>query len=167
MESGYDDRRGKIKVRYAIMSFNVDNIRKDFPIFSNNKLIYFDNASTTQKPKVVIEEIKDYYSNYTANVHRGVYSIAEKATLKYEESRKIIAKFLNAETNEIIFTKFEISSAESTFEIAKYLILSCDSITGRTSLIVYLLFGGLILPLGISKKMITSAYCNLVAMVLE
>ena len=105
MESKYDERRSKIKIRYALMNFNVNNIRKDFPIFGNNKLIYFDNASTTQKPKVVIEEIKDYYSNYTANVHRGVYSIAEKATLMYEESRKIIAKFLNADTDEIIFTK--------------------------------------------------------------
>ena len=89
------------------MSLNGNNLRKDFSILNNCKdnFIYFDNASTTQKPKAVIEVINDYYSNYTANVHRGVYSIAEKATLKYEESRKIIAKFLNAEINEIIFTK--------------------------------------------------------------
>ena len=89
------------------MNFNENKIRKDFPIFNNhhNKLIYFDNASTTQKPKVVIDAVSDYYSNYTANVHRGVYSIAEKSTSKYEESRKIVAEFLNADLNEIIFTK--------------------------------------------------------------
>ena len=80
------------------MNFNENNIRKDFPIFNNhkNKFVYFDNASTTQKPKVVIEGISNYYSKYTANVHRGVYSIAEKATRKYEESRKIIAEFLKS-----------------------------------------------------------------------
>jgi len=89
------------------MSFKPNKFREDFPIFNNHKdnFIYFDNASTTQKPAPVIESINNYYSNYTANVHRGVYSIAEKATLKYEESRKIIAQFLNAKKNEIVFTK--------------------------------------------------------------
>ena len=107
MESRYDDRRSKIEVRNALVDFNVNNVRKDFPIFHNNKnnFIYFDNASTTQKPQAVIKSINKYYTNYTANVHRGVYSIAEKATYKYEEARKIIAKFINADINEIIFTK--------------------------------------------------------------
>ena len=71
------------------------NIKKDFPIFDNNPdLVYFDNASTTQKPQVVIDAITEFYSHYNANVHRGAYKIAEKATEKFENSRNIIAKFM-------------------------------------------------------------------------
>ena len=85
------------------------NTKKDFPIFKNNKnkysLIYFDNASTTQKPQCVINSVMDYYTHYNANVHRGAYTIAEKATSQYEKTRKKIAKFINANDNEIIFTK--------------------------------------------------------------
>ena len=62
------------------------NTKKDFPIFKNynNKypLIYFDNASTTQKPQCVIDDIMNFYTTYNANVHRGAYSIAEKAAAK-------------------------------------------------------------------------------------
>ena len=71
------------------------NIKKDFPIFSNNPdLVYFDNASTTQKPQVVIDSIAEFYSHYNANVHRGAYKIAEKATNEFEISRNIIANFI-------------------------------------------------------------------------
>ena len=85
------------------------NIKKDFPILSSSEtdkkpLTYFDNASTTQKPQVVIDSIVEYYSQYNANIHRGSYSIAEKATRKYEEARYKIAKFINADIEEIIFT---------------------------------------------------------------
>ena len=73
------------------MSFNVENIRKDFPFLSNskNKIIYFDNASTTHKPKIVLEAINNYYSNFNANVHRAAYQIAEEATLEYEKSEQV------------------------------------------------------------------------------
>ena len=82
------------------------NIKKDFPIFHNNPdLVYFDNASTTQKPQVVIDSISKFYSNYNANVHRGAYKIAEKATEQFENSRTIIANFINSNDNEIVFTK--------------------------------------------------------------
>ena len=86
------------------------NIKKDFPIFQNKEkekypLIYFDNASTTQKPKEVIKKINYFYENLNSNVHRGNYDIAEKATLEYENSRNEIANFLNCESNEIVFTK--------------------------------------------------------------
>ena len=82
------------------------NIKKDFPIFSNNPdLVYFDNASTTQKPQVVIDSIAEFYSHYNANVHRGAYKIAEKATEQFEISRNIIANFINANDHEIVFTK--------------------------------------------------------------
>ena len=104
MESRYDDRRSKAKTRYAVMS--KINIRTDFPIFNQkNKIIYFDSASTTQKPIQVINKITDYYKNYNANVHRGLYGIAEQATLEYENVREDIAKFINCRSDEIVFTK--------------------------------------------------------------
>jgi len=83
------------------------NIKNDFPILKSkkiNELVYFDNASTTQKPKIVIDSIVDYYSNYNANIHRGSYAIAEKSTESYECARNKIAQFINAEKDEIIFT---------------------------------------------------------------
>ena len=84
--------------------------KKDFPIFKNKKnsthpLIYFDNASTTQKPQCVIDTLVNYYTQYNANIHRGAYSIAEKATLEFENARSEVAKFINANNKEIIFTK--------------------------------------------------------------
>ena len=84
---------------------DINNIRKDFPILKNDSLVYFDNASTTQKPTQVITKITNYYKNYNSNVHRGSYEIAEKATLEYENSRIEISKFLNCQSKEIIFTK--------------------------------------------------------------
>ena len=86
------------------MTFNPKDIRKDFPTL-NKKLIYFDNASTTQKPIQVINSLKEFYEKYNANVHRGAYSIAEKATYKYEKSRTIVSQFINANNDEIVFTK--------------------------------------------------------------
>ena len=84
---------------------DVLSIKSDFPIFKNqNKLIYFDNASTTQKPYAVINKLSEFYSNYNANIHRGSYSIAEKATNEYEKIRFETAKFIHAEKNEIVFT---------------------------------------------------------------
>ena len=68
------------------------------------RIHYLDNAATTQKPIQVINSITNYYSNINANVHRGRHYLSEKATYEYEESRKEIAKFINAENNEIIFT---------------------------------------------------------------
>ena len=91
------------------MSFNPLKIRADFPIFqrkiNNNPLIYFDNAATTQKPIQVIEVIKNFYEKHNANVHRAVYSLSQEATELYEDSREKIAKFINSEPSEIIFTR--------------------------------------------------------------
>ena len=76
------------------MSFNVDEIRKDFPILSRevngNPLVYFDNAATSQTPQQVIDVIVDYYSNYNANIHRGVHSLSQEATDAYEQARQKI-----------------------------------------------------------------------------
>ncbi|MCK4661710.1 MAG: cysteine desulfurase [Bacteroidales bacterium] len=92
------------------MSFNIDKIRKDFPILNQKiygkPLIYLDNAATTQKPQVVIDKISELYSKKNSNIHRGVHFLSNVATEEYENSRKIIRKFINAKsTNEIIFTK--------------------------------------------------------------
>ncbi len=89
--------------------FNVETIRKDFPILSrkvNGKpLVYFDNAATSQTPQQVIDVIVDYYSNYNANIHRGVHSLSQEATNKYEQARQKIQTHFNAKhVHEIIFT---------------------------------------------------------------
>ena len=91
------------------MNFDVENIRKDFPILSkkiNNKpLIYFDNAATSQTPTTVINSISNYYKNYNANIHRGVHSLSEEATQDFESARTKIKEHFNAgDTKEIIFT---------------------------------------------------------------
>jgi cysteine desulfurase/selenocysteine lyase len=87
----------------------MSQIKKDFPIFSNfneKSFIYFDNAATTQKPKLVLDALSDFYIKYNSNVHRGVYSIAEKATHAYESARYKVQKFLNApKVESIVFTK--------------------------------------------------------------
>ncbi|WP_431132787.1 aminotransferase class V-fold PLP-dependent enzyme [Psychroserpens mesophilus] len=88
---------------------NVDEIRKDFPILQrevNGKpLIYFDNAATSQTPKQVIAAIVDYYSNYNANIHRGVHTLSQEATDLYEQARIKIQKHFNAKYSyEIIMT---------------------------------------------------------------
>lgn len=85
-------------------------IREDFPILkqkvNGNNLVYFDNAATTQKPKVVIDAISDYYITENANIHRGIHTLAEKATKDYEATRKSVQQFLNAKhEEEIIFTR--------------------------------------------------------------
>ena len=87
--------------------YDVESIRKDFPIFKNNSnLIYFDNASTTQKPNKVINAISDYYENYNANVHRGIYEISERSTESYENVRDKVVEIINAkDRRSIVFTK--------------------------------------------------------------
>ncbi|MCG2429868.1 aminotransferase class V-fold PLP-dependent enzyme [Aequorivita xiaoshiensis] len=91
------------------MSFDIHNIRKDFPILSRKvngyPLVYLDNAATSQKPQQVIDAIVDYYSNYNANIHRGVHSLSQEATDAYEAARHKIQNHFNAKTAcEIIFT---------------------------------------------------------------
>ena len=88
-----------------------ENLRKDFPILKrivrdNKRLVYLDNASTTQKPNQVIDAITNYYQNYNSNIHRAVYSIAEEATEAYEATRDKIANFINVkDRREIIFVR--------------------------------------------------------------
>jgi len=89
--------------------FPIEKIREDFPILQravNGKpLIYFDNAATSQTPKIVIDAIVDYYSNYNANIHRGVHTLSQEATDKYEQSRETLKTHFNAKyAYEMIFT---------------------------------------------------------------
>lgn len=88
---------------------DVEKIKKDFPIFSRKingkRLVYLDNGATTQKPKQVIDAISDYYSQHNANIHRGLHTLAEEATIAYENARESVAKFINAKPEEIIFTR--------------------------------------------------------------
>src|SRR3989344_5717480 len=78
--------------------------KQDFPILKNG-LIYLDNSSTSQKPTKVIQAVKEYYEQENANVHRGIYKLAQKATLQYEKAHEVVAKFIGAEFEEVIFTK--------------------------------------------------------------
>lgn len=91
------------------IAFDVEKIREDFPILkrkvNNYPLVYFDNAATSQTPQQVIDVIVDYYSNYNANIHRGVHSLSQEATDKYEQARiKIQQHFNAAKAYEILFT---------------------------------------------------------------
>jgi len=85
-------------------------IREDFPILkrkiNNHPLIYFDNAATTQKPKQVIEAIKEFYEKYNANVHRAIHTLSQESSELYENAHEEVAKFINADgMEEIIFVR--------------------------------------------------------------
>ncbi|MBP8960965.1 SufS family cysteine desulfurase [Patescibacteria group bacterium] len=89
---------------------NTNEIRKDFPILERKingyPLVYFDNGATTQKPNQVIDAVSDYYKTHNSNVHRGIHELSEEATKMFEDSRKVIADFVNAKSSdEIVFTK--------------------------------------------------------------
>ncbi|MFL0162704.1 aminotransferase class V-fold PLP-dependent enzyme [Aquirufa salirivi] len=88
---------------------SIEQIRLDFPVLdqqvNGSPLIYFDNAATTQKPKVVLDALNKYYSEDNANIHRGIHALAERATAAFELTRKKIQSFLHAESSDqIIFT---------------------------------------------------------------
>jgi cysteine desulfurase/selenocysteine lyase len=85
-------------------------LRADFPILAReihgHPLTYLDSASTSQKPRIVIDTVADYYEQYNANVHRGIYEIGEQATAAYEAARAKVARFINAPSSrEIVFTR--------------------------------------------------------------
>ena len=92
---------------YAI---DVTQVREDFPILktkvNSHPLVYFDNASTSQKPNSVIDAVSDYYQRYNSNIHRGVHELSELATEAYLKAKEKIATFINAESiDEIVFTR--------------------------------------------------------------
>jgi cysteine desulfurase/selenocysteine lyase len=90
-------------------AINVNRIKQEFPIFSRKiegkSLVYLDSAATSQKPKIVLDAITDYYANHNANVHRGAHILGDEATTIYENSRKKVAEFIGARVpKEIVFT---------------------------------------------------------------
>ena len=89
---------------------DISKIREDFPILhqqvNGHQLVYFDNAATAQKPKVVIDALTRYYQGTNANIHRGAHALADQATKEYEATREAVRAFINApSTEQIIFTK--------------------------------------------------------------
>ena len=87
-------------------NFDSAKIRSEFPIFKDKSLVYLDSAATTQKPQIVIDSISDFYSNYNANVHRGIYDLSVKATNAYHSARLKVAEFINVKDwRSIIFTR--------------------------------------------------------------
>ena len=91
------------------MGSKILNCKNDFPIFKNQSLAYLDTASTSQKPNSVINAVTNFYKNYNANVHRGLYPWAEQATSEYESSRFKIADFINAKNEELILPEEQLS----------------------------------------------------------
>lgn len=92
------------------LKYDIDNIRKDFPILSrtvyDRPLVYLDNAATTQKPLCVLDAMREEYLNVNANVHRGVHYLSQQATDLHEAARETVRKFINADkTEEVIFTR--------------------------------------------------------------
>ncbi|WP_024654171.1 cysteine desulfurase [Borrelia persica] len=104
----------------------IKNLRKDFPILNktinNKKIIYFDNAATSQKPQSVISSIVEYYTNHNANVYRSGHQLAIESSLKIENTRKIVKQFINAESSKNII--FNSGTTDGTNTIANSLLFS-------------------------------------------
>ena len=89
---------------------DINAIRRQFPVLNRevkgNSLVYLDNAATSQKPQVVIDELVKYYQEYNANIHRGIHTLAEEATAAFENTRDAVQEFIHAVSREeIIFTR--------------------------------------------------------------
>ena len=103
------------------MTFDALAIRKDFPIFQRTirdgkRLVYLDSGATSQKPQVVIDAESDFYKLHNAAVHRGAHQLAEEATDIYEGAREMVANFINASVDEVVFTK----SATESLNLVAY-----------------------------------------------
>ena len=103
--------------------------REDFPMLEKN-YIYFDNGATTFKPKQVINKVVDYYSNFTANAHRGDYDLSHKVDMEYEGTRDVVRKFINARSDkEIVFTSGTTESMNMiVFSFMKYYLNKGDEV---------------------------------------
>src|SRR5690349_18855883 len=102
--------REPVAASAAPHGLDAETIRADFPILqqqiNGHRFVYLDSASSSQKPQVVIDAVANYYRDYNANVHRGIYTIGEKATAEYERARARVARFINApDSHEIVFTR--------------------------------------------------------------
>ena len=103
------------------------NIKNDFPILSRKingkQLVYLDNSATSQKPKQVLQATNNFYEKDNANVGRGVYSLAARATKRYEDARKVVAKFIGADSNEVILTR----NTTESINLLSYVLFSIIS----------------------------------------
>ena len=104
--------------------------KTDFPLLvEQSGIIYFDSAATSQRPQLVIDTLNSYYIQNNANVGRGIYALAEQATLKYEETRKVVAGFINAPSSEsIVFTSGTTDSINRVAQGLKHLLKEGDEI---------------------------------------
>ncbi|NQN69686.1 cysteine desulfurase [Streptococcus suis] len=105
-----------------------ERIRKDFPILdqvvNDEPLVYLDNAATTQKPQQVLDVLADYYQKDNANVHRGVHTLSERATARYEAARQKVADFIQAKSSkEILFTRGTTTGLNWVAQFAKEILL--------------------------------------------
>lgn len=146
----------------------IEKLREDFPILNqkvnDEPLVYLDNAATTQKPLTVLSAINDFYQQDNANVHRGVHTLAERATADYEATREKVRAFINAQsTKEILFTRGTTTSLNWVAQFAGQILTPADEViitimehhsnivpwqeiaqrTGATLKFVYLKDGGL------------------------
>lgn len=113
--------------------FDSEKIRLDFPILdqkvNDEPLVYLDNAATTQKPKQVLEVLRNYYEMNNANVHRGVHTLAERATRDYEAAREKVRRFINAETTrEVLFTRGTTTSLNWVAKFAEETLQAGDEV---------------------------------------
>ena len=114
-------------------TLNSKKIRQDFPILdqiiNDEPLVYLDNAATTQKPRQVLEKLQAYYENDNANVHRGVHTLAERATAAYEASREKARRFINAKsTKEVLFTRGTTTGLNSVARFAEEILQKDDEV---------------------------------------
>ncbi|HUW77290.1 MAG TPA: aminotransferase class V-fold PLP-dependent enzyme, partial [Candidatus Nanopelagicaceae bacterium] len=114
------------------MPLNTVGIKSDFPIFERTvrdgkPLVYLDSGATSQKPRYVLDAERNFYERHNAAAHRGAHQIAEEATEAYEGARGIVADFIGAEANEVVFTK----SATESINLVAY-ALSNSNATSAT-----------------------------------
>ncbi len=128
------DIAGSIARRLIKEVMNEKELRAQFPLIENSKIIYMDNAATTQKPQCVIDAITEFYTRYNANPMRGIYELSNLATDAYEEARNKVASFINAKSSdEIIFTRNATESLNLASRILDGKINEDDEILIATS----------------------------------
>ncbi len=116
---------------YFFMSTLGKEIKKEFPIFGHHPdLVYLDSAATALKPQCVIDAMNKYYTEYSANVHRGIYALSNRATAAYEQAREDVASFIGAHPSEIIFTR----NATEAINLVAHAWASCSPSLGRRGL---------------------------------
>ena len=110
-----------------------ENIRAEFPLINNEKIVYLDNGATTQKPQRVIDAVTEFYTKRNANPMRGLYDLSILATDSYEEARSKAASFINADTSEIIFTRNASESLNLAANIFGSTLKAGDEVLVSTS----------------------------------